>query len=157
MRRYLSFLSIAGLLTACGSPAAQSVGSSLVPHQTVRYASRPSPIKHIVIIMQENRSFDNLFYGFPGANTAVSGPGKDGTTYPLVEVPLTWRWDLRHDHLQFLEDYDHGKLDGYSNQIKKLIPGCAEPDNHPRCWKFYKSKNVQSMAYAYVDPAEIKP
>ena len=26
-------------------------------------------IQHIVIVMQENRSFDNLFHGYPGANT----------------------------------------------------------------------------------------
>ncbi len=32
-----------------------------------------SPIQHIVVIMQENRSFDNLFNGFPGADTAQSG------------------------------------------------------------------------------------
>ena len=30
-------------------------------------------IKHIVVIMQENRSFDNLFHGFPGADTVDSG------------------------------------------------------------------------------------
>ena len=27
-----------------------------------------SPIKHIVVIMQENRSFDNYFGTYPGAN-----------------------------------------------------------------------------------------
>ena len=27
-------------------------------------------IKHIVIIVQENRTFDNLFNGYPGADTA---------------------------------------------------------------------------------------
>jgi len=27
-----------------------------------------NPIKHIVVIMQENRSFDNYFGTYPGAN-----------------------------------------------------------------------------------------
>src|ERR1035441_3123979 len=33
----------------------------------------PGPIQHIVVIMQENRSFDNLFHGFPGADSAQTG------------------------------------------------------------------------------------
>src|SRR5579871_6164980 len=30
-------------------------------------------IKHVVVLVQENRSFDNIFAGFPGANTAMEG------------------------------------------------------------------------------------
>jgi phospholipase C len=30
-------------------------------------------IRHVVILLQENRSFNNLFMGFPGANTATTG------------------------------------------------------------------------------------
>lgn len=30
-------------------------------------------VSHIVVIVQENRSFDNLFYGYPGADSATSG------------------------------------------------------------------------------------
>ena len=40
-----------------------------------------SPIQHIVVIMQENRSFDNLFNGYPGADT-VQG----GMPWPLDEL-----------------------------------------------------------------------
>jgi len=32
-----------------------------------------SPIKHIVVIMQENRSFDNYFGTYPGANGISKG------------------------------------------------------------------------------------
>ena len=31
------------------------------------------PIKHVIIMMQENRSFNNIFAGFPGATTALTG------------------------------------------------------------------------------------
>jgi phospholipase C len=30
-------------------------------------------IKHVIIMMQENRSFDNIFAGFPGADTTLTG------------------------------------------------------------------------------------
>ena len=46
--------------------------SPAVPESTVSPIPG-SPIQHIVVIMQENRSFDNLFNGFPGADTAQSG------------------------------------------------------------------------------------
>ena len=37
-------------------------------------------IQHIVIIMQENQSFDHLFNGYPGANTAAECSGKIHTS-----------------------------------------------------------------------------
>ena len=40
-----------------------------VPTGTMRGGARPSPIRHVVFIIQENRSFNNLFMGFPGAVT----------------------------------------------------------------------------------------
>ena len=101
--------------------------------------------------MQENRSFDNLFHGFPGANTANYGLGH-GTQYTLQPVPLKYPWDLRHDHPQFLEDYDQGKADGFDDQIGKFKTGsgCAEPINHPSCWVFYKTQKFKTMAFSYV-------
>src|SRR5215469_5961126 len=30
-------------------------------------------ISHVVVMVQENRSFDNIFAGFPGANTVMEG------------------------------------------------------------------------------------
>ncbi len=45
-------------------------------------------IDHIVWIVQENRSFDNLFYGFPGADTATTGKNSKGKTITLKPVSL---------------------------------------------------------------------
>ena len=46
-----------------------------------------TPIQHIVVIMQENRSFDNIFNGFPGADTVQTGMYK-GVAVPLQPTPL---------------------------------------------------------------------
>ena len=54
-----------------------------------------SPIQHIVIIMQENRSFDNLFNGFPGADTVTTGMSA-GKTIPLQPIALGDPRDLNH-------------------------------------------------------------
>ena len=52
----------------------------------IRRGSATTPIQHVVYIMQENRTFDNLFGRFPGAN---------GTNEPLAADPLPN--DLPHD------------------------------------------------------------
>ncbi len=78
-------------------------------------------IKHIVIIMQENRSFDNLFYGFPGADTATSGMDK-GTSIDLQPLPLAVKQDLDHTHPGWWKDWDNGQMDNFIHGQKFTIP-----------------------------------
>ncbi len=145
----------AALPAACAgsfgaSPGAQRFGSSVL------HAGGSTPIKHVIIIIQENRTFDNLFHGFPGANTVNTGKGH-GTTYTLQPIALKWRWDLNHDHSQFLEDYDQGKDDGFDDEILgyKHGPGCPDDPtrhNEPTCWIISKQPMWKQMAFSYVDP-----
>ena len=46
---------------------------SLVTPADGHRASSSMPIKHIVVIIQENRSFDNFFAGYPGADAPTYG------------------------------------------------------------------------------------
>ena len=58
---------VALLFCACNGGQLSSVPPAV---RTLADAGRhgsSGKIKHIVIIVQENRSFNNLFYGFPGA------------------------------------------------------------------------------------------
>ena len=63
----LAIALLAGCAGIGGSSALES--PSLLP---ARHASG-SPIQHVVVLIQENRSFDNLFAGFPGADGATRG------------------------------------------------------------------------------------
>ncbi len=72
-----------------------------------------SPIQHIVVIMQENRSFDNLFNGFPGADTAQSGMS-GGQSVALTPVSLGDSRDLDHSHTRWAKDWDNGHMDGFA-------------------------------------------
>lgn len=56
-------------LTAC----AGSNGAKVVPSSLANPAASSGKIQHIVMIVQENRSVDNLFATFPGADGATSG------------------------------------------------------------------------------------
>jgi phospholipase C len=105
--RALSFaLAAAIALAACAGPGNPG-GTSPLPAGAHR-PSGSSPIKHVVIVIQENRSFDNLFATFPEADGTTTGQGEpmsgsvastcyeDGmpvvtqsnTTVPLTQVSL---------------------------------------------------------------------
>jgi phospholipase C len=79
-----------------------------------------SPIQHIVVIMQENRSFDNLFNGYPGADT-VQGGMSGNELVPLKPVSLGDSRDLGHSHMRWLKDWDNGNMDGFA-QDGSLLP-----------------------------------
>jgi phospholipase C len=81
-----------------------------------------------VIIMQENRSFNNIFEGFPGATTASQGTMHDGTVVPLATTSFEQNagqgyLDLDHGHVQFETAYDGGKMDGFDLESAGGIGG----------------------------------
>ncbi|HTZ89070.1 MAG TPA: alkaline phosphatase family protein [Alloacidobacterium sp.] len=78
-------------------------------------------IQHVVVIVQENRSFDNLFSGFPGADSATTGISY-GQTVPLNSVPLEFGIDVDHSHPGWWADWDNGKNDGFAHASSYPMP-----------------------------------
>src|SRR5438105_9146138 len=82
------------------------------------------PIKHVVFIVKENRSFDSMFGLFPGADGTTTG--KVGTE----TVPLTRGTDgaipkgIYHSYQRAVADWDQGKMDGFAY------------DAHSRHWAY---------------------
>jgi phospholipase C len=70
--RVLPFAFAAFALSACGANGGLSSATPLLSNFEHR-ASSSAKIQHVVVIVQENRSFNDLFYGFPGAKTARYG------------------------------------------------------------------------------------
>jgi phospholipase C len=71
-------------------------------------------INHIVFIIKENRSFDNYFGQFPGANGATTGVTSFGATWPLQETPdYAYPFDPEHGWNSGNEAIDGGKMDGF--------------------------------------------
>jgi phospholipase C len=102
-----SLVGIAG----CGASYVYSP-SPAVAASTVSAISG-SPIQHIVVIMQENRSFDNLFNGFPGADTVQNGM-LNGVSIPLQPLPLNDSRGLDHSHMRWWRDWDHDSMDNFA-------------------------------------------
>jgi len=98
-------------LAGCGV-AYLSTYSPPVPADTVSPIPG-SPIDHIVIIMQENRTFDNLFNGLPGADTVQSGMS-DGVAIPLQPVGLADSRGPDHSHKQWWRAWRYGTMDGFA-------------------------------------------
>jgi phospholipase C len=70
------------------------------------------PIKQVIYLMLENRSFDNLFGKFPGVNGATVGV-LNGREKPLIPCPDWLPGDLGHDHISAIVNLNEGKLDGF--------------------------------------------
>jgi phospholipase C len=101
-------------------------------------------ISHVVVVIQENRSFDDLFATFPGADGAAGGMEKlpSGDQYvPLQEVGLDSPCDWGHSRNGYLEDWDNGKMDGFNLEgASSKCPGKAG-----------------TKVYQYVNPSQIEP
>jgi phospholipase C len=110
MHRLSRALSVAVFaLAGCSAPLPAGVPA-------VALGARPqsiAKIRHVVIIFQENRSVDDLFNGFPGADTARTGRNSRGATVALRPVPLTAPYDMGHTHQSFVQEYDGGRDDGW--------------------------------------------
>ena len=72
------------------------------------------PIKRVVYLMLENRSFDNIFGGFPGVNGTKVGVSY-GREVPLHPCPDWLPGDLPHDHAAALNCLNGGAMDGFGN------------------------------------------
>jgi phospholipase C len=109
----------AALLVACGSIALASCSGRAAspapfPITSVRQPAQDTPpqrpdlghrpsgkIKHVVFILQENRGFNNLFQGYPGADTVPSGLNSKGQTIPLTPISLAASYDIDHSSYAF--------------------------------------------------------
>ena len=79
------------------------------------------PIDHFIFIIQENRSFDNYFGTFPGANGIPAGvtlPDYPGgprlpKNHPFLLLTGRLPHDLSHVWTSAALDYDNGAMDGF--------------------------------------------
>jgi phospholipase C len=117
-------------------------------------------IKHIVMIMQENRSFDSYFGTYPGADGIPMDRGE-----PLVCVPdpktnicVEPYHETRdrnvggpHDHINAVHDINHRLMDGFVWQERRAIHHSCGNVNSPSCVKVGNRMDVMG----YHDAREI--
>src|ERR1700733_6982402 len=140
--------------------AFQSASAGVVPYMASGNALRglnstgAGKISHIVFIVQENRSFDNLFQGYPGANTVSSGKNSYGRTIQLRPASLKRTYTIAHSAAGMIAACDGtGKLpgtdcrmDGFNLEVSNSGP------KHPQyaCVRQSESKPYFAMAHQWV-------
>jgi phospholipase C len=76
-------------------------------------ATGAGKITHVVYIVQENRSFDDVFQGYPGADTVPAGKNSKGQTIELAPVSLKTVYEVDHSATAMFEACNGtGKLPG---------------------------------------------
>jgi phospholipase C len=104
-------------------------------------------IKHIVIFIKENRSFDNYFGKFPGATGATSGTTSTGAVVPLVPAPDIEPSDLCHAYNCSITAMDNGKMDLF-DQMSNPDPEYPLPPNLRSYDQFSENGIPNYWAYA---------
>ncbi|MBV9333772.1 MAG: hypothetical protein JO146_07170 [Candidatus Eremiobacteraeota bacterium] len=105
-------------------------------------------ISHVIYILQENRSFDDLFAGYPGADTVSKGKDSRGRTIALSPIGLGAVYDVDHSgQAMFTACNGTGKLPGTDCRMNGFnLEGYSGGP-----------KGVQFPMYAYVPRQETKP
>ena len=146
-----ALLSGLALLSGCGG------GLTWHPHR-VRWGSAPRPlparlprvpdtglhkIRHVIVIMQENRSFDSYFGTYPGADGIPGVAGNPGIV-PCVPNPRTHACVQPYpDHMDAngggphttrpdLADVNHGRMNGFIAEALRGRRHCTDVTN-PDC------------------------
>jgi phospholipase C len=156
----LSLLAAGGLAGCAGA----SIPSNTSDAPALARASVSSgKIQHIVIIVQENRTFDNLFDCFKGTDCVTTAPGPGASPGPyapsspcpvlnapspgptptpiaiLFHTPLKEKDDPGHTYCPtFKMEYDGGRMDGFAYVDSLKIP-------------------IKNFVYRVTDPKDIKP
>jgi phospholipase C len=135
-------------LGGCGGSSTQTV--TITPGPGPGPGRTPQPqklegihkIQHVVIIMQENRSFDSYFGTYPGADGIPGVAGNTGLV-PCLPIPRGSCVRPFHDredrgfggpHASWnaRSDIDGGRMDGFVLEQKRGLRRCAQTFN-PRC------------------------
>jgi phospholipase C len=118
-----------------------SVGAVLAAALTLAPAANSAPegihkIQHVVMIMQENHSFDSYFGTYPGANGIPAGvcvpdPLSGGCVAPFHD-PADRVVGGPHGAAAAIADIDGGRMDGFVAQSEAKF-GCTETGGCGNC------------------------
>ena len=111
----------------------------------------------MIVIVQENRSVDNLFQFLPGARTQSWGYNSQHQEVTLQPEALDAPYDMRHNHRDsWTVEYNHGAMDGFDLDPStcRNLHGC--PLHNERAYAYVPQSLVQpyyTMAegYAFAD------
>ena len=139
-KKYLLLLAISGTAAALIFAAGCMLSGNPSPPAFPAAAGGIHKIQHVIIIMQENRAFDNYFGTYPGADGI---PMKDGAPSVCIPDPTVGscvrpfhdandsNYGGPHGEYDSVADIDNGRMDGFLRQqqagIRNQCNGTADP------------------------------
>ncbi len=106
----LSLFALASCASRTSSPLPSLQGPSTLRALDATGAGK---ITHVIYVVQENRSFDNLFQGYPGADTVSKGMTSNGQTIALQPSSLTKVYIIDHSaYAMFAACHGTGSVPG---------------------------------------------
>jgi phospholipase C len=156
-----STLLVAGTVAASVSVATQSAARDTA---ALKIDPNIHKIQHVIVIMQENRSFDNYFGTYPGANGIPDGvclhdPRNGGCRKPWVDHHDS-NGNNPHGQQPFLDDVNGGKMNGFVAVADRMLckpkPAPCHPDvmgyhvrsDIPNYWKYADNFVLQDHFFA---------
>jgi phospholipase C len=135
-RAYIAALACSfAVLTGCGGSSGAQPTTGPLPNLPPAKAGKN--FTHIVILIQENRTYDNLFATFPGGDGTTEGKGHDGSIIPLVKADLENHISPNNGYTYWIRDWNNGQMNGFDQVNIGPVSG--------------------RYVYQYVDPAQIEP
>jgi len=150
MRRALLLFGVLAVVVVAAVSASVERGSATPPLVGIH------KIRHVVVIMQENRSFDSYFGTYPGADGIPEDVCVPDPLTKTCERPYHDTADRNaggpHDHLDAMKDIDGGRMDGF---VRQAVSGrrlaCSAQVDAPTCSLAPKAPDVMG----YHDAREI--
>src|SRR6266487_2376533 len=139
----VAFLFGTTALAACGSSSSQNQSGDI--HK----------IKHVIVIMQENRSFDTYFGTFPGADgipagTCLPNPKTNQCVKPFHD-PHDKNFGGPHGASNATADIDGSKMDGFIQQEQlgsrmacknNFDPACSLNQQQPDVMGYHDAREI---------------
>jgi phospholipase C len=138
----------AAVLVASSGVVGKPTASHSLRGRAIASARSESPagiekIQHIVFIVKENRTFDNYFGTFTGADGATSGTISTGRVIPLGHLPDKTPRDISHSFNAAVMAMDGGKMDKFD-----VIAGGNQNGDYLAYTQFVETDIPNYFAYA---------
>jgi phospholipase C len=119
-------------------------------------APSSTPIKHIIVIIKENHTFDNYFGSFPGAEGTSTATLSNGSTIQVGRAPDNTPRDMDHSHSAALTDWAGGQMNGWdkvsgtSSNGDNLAYAQYQEADIPNYWAYAKTFTLGDHFFANV-------
>jgi phospholipase C len=161
---------VATVLLVAAFAAFAAFAASFADRPVARAADPPprvpgiETIQHVIIVIQENRSFDQFFGTYPGADGI---PRESGRWQVCLPDPATghcvepyhddnfWDAGAAHNQPASVTDVDGGKMDGFVREYRRTGNICVRNPDEPPCPKATPGPRGQPDVMGWHDAREI--